>query len=61
MIFLKHKYKILPSHSVIENDEYFYRHPEMYRPNIEDDVFNMNDVVMVKYKKNITKTKNIEN
>ena len=56
MIFLKRKYKILPTHSLVENDEYFYRHPEMYRPNIEDDVFNMNDVVMNKIKENNVKT-----
>ena len=57
---MKRKYKILPTHSVIENDEYFYRHPEMYRPNVEDDVFNLNDVVMDKKQKNITKTNNKE-
>ncbi len=34
---------IKPINSVIENDEYFYRHPEMYRANITDDVFDLNN------------------
>lgn len=27
-----------PVHSVIEHDEYFYRHPEMYRTNLDDEL-----------------------
>lgn len=25
-----------PQHALTENDEYFYRHPEMYRAELED-------------------------
>ena len=58
MIFLKHKYKILPTHSLIENDEFFYRHPEMYRPLIDEDVFNLNEIVDEKIDENKFKFKN---
>ncbi len=27
-----------PIHSVVENDEYFYRHPEMYRNHLEEEI-----------------------
>lgn len=27
-----------PVHFVIEHDEYFYRHPEMYRTNLDDEL-----------------------
>ena len=27
-----------PIHSVVEHDEYFYRHPEMYRTNLDDEL-----------------------
>lgn len=26
----------IPKSSMVENDEFFYRHPEMYRPKIDD-------------------------
>lgn len=60
MIFLKHKYKIIPRHSVVENDEYFYRHPEMLRSNVDEDVFDLNEFNvenMEKNKNNLIKNK----
>ena len=55
--FLKHKFKILPTHSLIENDEYFYRHPEMYRSHVDNDVFNSNKIVDEKIEENKTNIK----
>lgn len=33
----------IPKSSMVENDEYFYRHPEMYRPKMEDVVLDYED------------------
>ena len=40
---MKNKRTIKPTNSLIDNDEYFYRHPEMYRANVDDDVFDINE------------------
>lgn len=55
MIKLKYKHKIIPRHSLVENDEYFYRHPEMFRSHIEDDVFDLNKRVVKKIEEDSSK------
>lgn len=38
--------KIIPNNTLIQNDEYFYRDPEMFRANIDDDQFDLNEFVL---------------
>lgn len=36
------KKQIKPVHAVTENDEYFYRHQEMFRTILDEDLFDLN-------------------
>ncbi len=33
-----------PKYAVIENDEYFYRHPEMFRSKLDDEAISEEEV-----------------
>lgn len=32
-----------PKRSLVENDEFFYRHPEMFRPRLDDEMMDLED------------------
>lgn len=32
-----------PKKSLVENDEFFYRHPEMFRPRLDEEMMDLED------------------